>query len=143
MNDKIFEVNDEVEQAYRQGFEAGTKFEAAKEMAELTKCLIKGVTKAVTQTINDVDYDAVYSVYKSQETEEKHWNECRQISEYDRELREAKRLLGEMLKVMNDGSCAKSCASCMYIISGCNYGQPYKWKHTDEVVKLIGGGEEE
>ena len=97
-----FEVDDRIEQAYRQGFEAGVA-----------------------------------------QIEEKHLSECRQISEYDRELREAKRLLGEMLEVMNDSSCAKSCASCMYIIGGCNYGQPYKWKHTDEVVKLIGGEKNE
>ena len=100
MNDKIFEVNDEVEQAYRQGFIAGTKFEAAKEMAELTKCLIKGVTKAVTQTINAVDYDAVYSAYKAQETEDKHWNECRQISEYDQENKAMKELLREAMPVL-------------------------------------------
>ena len=99
--DVQFEVDDRIEQAYRQGFEAG---------------------------------QAQY--------EEKHWNECRQISEYDRELREAKRLLEELLKVVNDGSCSKACSECKHLSnSGCDYPVRFEWKHTDEVVKLIGGGE--
>ena len=94
-----FEVKDEIEAAFRQGFEEGKR-----------------------------------------QVEEKHWNECRQISEYDRELREAKRLLGEMLKVMNDGSCTKACSDCKHLSnSGCDYPVRFEWKHTDEVVKLIGG----
>ena len=52
---------------------------------------------------------------------------------------ETKRLLSEMLKVMNDGSCAKDCKSCKYVIGGCDYQESFEWKHTDEVVKLIGG----
>lgn len=91
-----FEVDDRIEQAYRQGFEAGVA-----------------------------------------QIEEKHLSECRQISEYDRELREAKRLLGEMLKVMNGGSCTKECKSCKYGIGGCDYKERFEWKHTDEVLKLI------
>ena len=96
-----FEINDAVEQAFRQGYEEGIR-----------------------------------------QMEEKHLSECRQISEYDRELREAKRLLGEMLKVMNNGTCAKDCSDCKYLSSiGCDYKERFEWKHTDEVVKLMGGEE--
>lgn len=88
-NTTAFEIKDEMEQAFRQGYEEGMR-----------------------------------------QMEEKHL----------RELREAKRLLGEMLKVMNNGSCGKDCSDCKQLSSsGCDYQVRFEWKHTDEVVKLIGG----
>ena len=64
------EVSDEVEQAFRQGFIAGTKFTAGKDLAILTECMMKAITKSVTQSINAVDYNAVYSEYKAEITTE-------------------------------------------------------------------------
>lgn len=53
---------------------------------------------------------------------------------------ETKRLLSEMLKVVNNGTCAKDCIDCKHLSSiGCDYSQRFEWKHTDEVVKLMGG----
>lgn len=67
----------------------------------------------------------------------------RQLAEWLRELKKAKRLLSSLLSDTNDGSCTKSCYGCKHWDPerGCDYSARYEWKHTDEVVKLIGGGE--
>ena len=108
--DVQFEVDDRIEQAYRQGFEAG---------------------------------QAQY--------EEKHWNECRQISEYDAENKALKELLRKALKnIYRPRYC--ECESCKYH-SVSNKGVAkclcveqhnkcvYKWQYHDDVEILTGGGE--
>ena len=58
---------------------------------------------------------------------------------YNNELidgRKAKRLLKAAVEALNDGSCNKDCRQCEYHIS-CDYGGRFKWKHTEEAMKLI------
>lgn len=62
----------------------------------------------------------------------------RQLAEWLRELKEAKRLLGEALRALNDGSCNKDCRQCKWNNSGCEYGCRFDWKYSDEVSALIG-----
>lgn len=68
----------------------------------------------------------------------------RQLAEWLRELKKAKRLLSSLLSDTNDGSCTKSCYGCKHWDPerGCDYSARYEWKHTDEVIKLIGGDDE-
>lgn len=67
--------------------------------------------------------------------------EHRQLAAWLRELKKAKRLLSSLLSDTNDGSCTKSCYGCKHWDPerGCDYSARYEWKHTDEVIKLIGG----
>lgn len=95
-----FEVDDRIEQAYRQGFEAG---------------------------------QAQY--------EEKHWNECRQISEYDAENKALKELLRKAVhdfRRVTIGCLGIQCDSCPHIatFNGCI------WQYAEEALKLIGGGDD-
>lgn len=53
-------------------------------------------------------------------------------------LRDAKRLLGEALRTLNDGSCNKDCRQCKWNNNGCDYGCRFAWKYGDEVSALIG-----
>ena len=53
------------------------------------------------------------------------------------ELCEAKRLLKAAVEALNDGSCNKDCRQCENCKS-CDYDGRFKWKHTNEVLKLIG-----
>lgn len=70
--------------------------------------------------------------------EDKH----RQLAEWLRELKKAKRILKDALIALNDGSCNKDCRKCVHNSDGCDYSCRFKWKHTDEVIKLIGGDDE-
>lgn len=67
-----------------------------------------------------------------------HAERCRQITEWLRELRKAKRLLGEALRVLNDGSCNKDCRQCKWNENGCEMSCRFAWKYGDEVSALIG-----
>lgn len=66
----------------------------------------------------------------------------RQLAEWLRELKKAKRILKDVLITLNDGSCNKDCRKCVHNSDGCDYSCRFKWKHTDEVIKLIGGDDE-
>ena len=65
--------------------------------------------------------------------------EQRQLEEWLTELKEAKRLLKAAVEALNDGSCNKDCRQCENHKS-CDYDNRFKWKHTNEVLKLIGEG---
>lgn len=60
------------------------------------------------------------------------------LSGVNDELEEAKRLLKLAVEDLNCGSCNANCTSCNYCGS-CDYDERFKWKHTDEAMKLIGG----
>lgn len=66
----------------------------------------------------------------------------RQLAAWLRELKKAKRILKDALITLNDGSCNKDCRKCVNNNDGCDYSCRFKWKHTDEVIKLIGGDDE-
>ena len=68
--------------------------------------------------------------------------EHRQLAEWLRELKKAKRILKDALITLNDGSCNKDCRKCVHNSDGCDYSCRFKWKLTDEVIKLIGGDDE-
>ena len=55
------------------------------------------------------------------------------------ELCEAKRILKAAVEALNDGSCNKDCRQCENHKS-CDYDNRFKWKHTNEALKLIGEG---
>lgn len=57
----------------------------------------------------------------------------------EKQLDEAKRLLGEALRTLNDGSCNKDCRQCKWNENGCAYGCRFNWRHSDEVTEFIGG----
>ena len=104
--DVQFEVDDRIEQAYRQGFEAG---------------------------------QAQY--------EEKHWNECRQISEYDAENKALKELLRRAIedfrKLGDDGmGCLYEgdCEDCPLFTDKAT--ECRNWNRENEAMKLIGGGDD-
>lgn len=106
MNDKIFEVNDEVEQAYKQGYEEGMRAEATKELIETASGMCEAITEVVTSTLSRVDISAMYDAKEAakayEELEEKHLSECRQISEYEQENRAMKSLLRETLPILRN-----------------------------------------
>lgn len=64
----------------------------------------------------------------------------RQLAEWLRELRKAKRLLGEALRTLNDGSCNKDCRQCKWNENGCEMSCRFAWRYGDEVSALIGDG---
>lgn len=64
--------------------------------------------------------------------------EYRQLADWLGELKEAKRLSKAAVEALNDGSCNKDCRQCENRKS-CDYDNRFKWKHTNEVLKLIGG----
>lgn len=94
---KGFEVDDRIEQAYRQGYEAG-------------RAQIEG----------------------------KHWNECRQISEYQAENKRLKELVFELILGQR-----KNCSECdVEMLSEECKARPddatcFRWKHLDEALELI------
>ena len=57
----------------------------------------------------------------------------------ERQLDEAKRLLGEALRTLNDGSCNKDCRQCKWKNNGCDYECRFDWKYSDETTEFIGG----
>ena len=71
--------------------------------------------------------------------EDKLESDNRQISEYDHELRQAKRLLKAAVEDIN---AAEACDTCEYypVINGaeCQKDDCYKWRYADEALKLIG-----
>lgn len=46
-------------------------------------------------------------------------------------------LLRDAIGVLNDGSCSKDCSKCERRNNGCDYNVRFKWKHTDESLKLL------
>ena len=64
----------------------------------------------------------------------------RQLAEWLRELKEAKRLLKLAVENMNDGGCTRSCSTCKYGRDGCKYTEGYEWVHTEEAAKLLKEG---
>lgn len=64
----------------------------------------------------------------------------RQLAEWLGELRKAKRLLGEALRTLNDGSCNKDCRQCKWNENGCEMSCRFAWRYGDEVSALIGDG---
>lgn len=97
---KGFEVDDRIEQAYRQGYEAGRA-----------------------------------------QIEEKHWNECRQISEYQAENKRLKELLFSAMKNLNRRNC--TVCDVEMLSPGCRErtdgNRCFKWKYEAEALELIGG----
>ena len=60
----------------------------------------------------------------------------RQLAEWLRDLKEAKRLLKQAVSVMNNGACTANCYNCKHK-GNCDYSQRFEWEHTDEVEKLL------
>lgn len=143
-----FKVKDGVEQAFRQGYVEGVKSQAKEEIVSCITGAIQSIRATAERLIDraeiETTYDAEKADRKIEELEEKYWSECRQISEYEAENRELKRLLGMAVKTMNNGSCTVSCKDCKNITpSGCpDYGSRFEWKYTEEALKLIGGADE-
>lgn len=72
--------------------------------------------------------------------EDKLESDNRQISEYDHELRQAKRLLKAAVEDMKRCECSILCECCVYEAEefGTCRGHA-RWRYADEVEKLIGG----
>ena len=71
--------------------------------------------------------------------EEKHLNECRQISEYQAENKRMKELLAEALEDIGN---SEDCHSCAYRDGNCPAATDvccYHWDHESEVMELTGG----
>ena len=69
----------------------------------------------------------------------------RQISEYDRELRQAKRLLKAAAKIAKNLPCDDdNCGECVHNDNGyvCSEYECFEWRYADEALKLIGGEEQ-
>ena len=64
-------------------------------------------------------------------------SDYRQLAEWLRDLKEAKRLLKLAVENMNDGGCTRSCSTCKYGRDGCKYTEGYEWVHTEEAAKLL------
>lgn len=71
------DMNDEIEQAYREGYNLGVK---------------KGYDKGYATAAKTVKIP-----YDVKGLEDKHWDECRQIAHYDNDLKCALKLLSEAL----------------------------------------------
>lgn len=57
-----------------------------------------------------------------------------------KELHEARRLLKLAVSCLNDGGCTKDCDECAnYIGQSCGDYDNFKWKYTDDALKLIEG----
>ncbi len=61
-----------------------------------------------------------------------------QLAEWLTELKEAKRLLGEAMRTLNDSSCNKDCRQCKWNEGGCEMSCRFAWKYGDEACALIG-----
>lgn len=61
----------------------------------------------------------------------------RQLAEWLRDLRKAKRLLGEAMRALNDSSCNKDCRQCKWNNGGCEISCRFAWKYGDEAMKLL------
>ena len=63
------------------------------------------------------------------------------LTEQDKKLEADKMaallLLRDAIGVLNDGSCSKDCSKCERRNNGCDYNVRFKWKHTDESLKLL------
>lgn len=64
-------------------------------------------------------------------------SEYKQIADWLKDLKEAKRLLRLAVENMNDGGCTRSCSTCKYGKDGCKYTEGYEWVHTEEADKLL------
>lgn len=72
--------------------------------------------------------------------------EHRQLAEWLKELKEAKRLLEMALCELNNGTCTKFCSTCTRVSTEecLDYKKKnYRWIHTAEALKLIGEDEHE
>lgn len=59
-----------------------------------------------------------------------------------KELHEARRLLKLAVGCLNDGGCTKNCDECAnYIGQSCGDYDNFKWRYTDEALKLIEGAD--
>ena len=85
-------------------------------------------------------------IKKAEAAEEKHWNECRQISEYEAEnkaLKEQLKQAVEDFKVVSrqfedeDGHCVSSISCDKCRLNGGNLADECQWIHTEEAMKLI------
>jgi hypothetical protein len=80
--------------------------------------------------------------YKAEETAEKHWSECRQISAYEAENKRLKELLLDSMSKI-----AKGCINCdCQILSAECKSRPsgkecFRWEHHEEAMKIIKGEE--
>lgn len=89
------------------------------------------------------DYEYAKKAIKGyKELEAKHWDECRQIAHYDNELKKAKRLLKLALQDMNSNNICYDINACNVCTENkrisCN---TFRWRYTDEALKLLGGSE--
>lgn len=64
-------------------------------------------------------------------------SERKQLAEWLRELKKAKRLLGEALRTLNDSYCHKDCRQCKWN-GNCEMSCRFAWKYGDEASALIG-----
>lgn len=72
---------------------------------------------------------------KISELEDKHWNECRQITHYENELKEAKRLLKSAIDEWNYDCEYGECKNCInWQDEQCTQG----WSGKADALKLIG-----
>ena len=85
-NNQTFKVNDEVEAAYRQGYAEGVKSEAARQLYDCIDTLVHEISKALTDCIKRAKIEVGFAK-ETEKLQEQHWNECRQIAQYDDELR--------------------------------------------------------
>ena len=103
--------------------------------------MMKAITKAAVQAINCVNYDAVYSSYKAEETAEKHWSECRQISAYDEENKRLKSLLRKLVidaENMSRYCSGMNCDHCPFSRTIDRGYQVCIWERLTETMELIG-----
>ena len=80
----------------------------------------------------------------TEETKSSQCAECaaahRQLAEWLTEFKEAKRLLKLAVTCLNDGGCTKDCDMCTNL-EDCiceRHDNSFKWRYTDEALKLIG-----
>ena len=78
----------------------------------------------------------------------KHTMTCSQgeLTAWLKELKEAKRLLKSVTNVLNMFiPCDEdyNCSECIKQRQNCDYDDSFKWRYTDEALKLIGEDEDE
>ena len=96
----------------------------------------------MNDTIRTLQFEKEQLEVRIRLLEDKLESDNRQISEYDHELRQAKRLLKAAVEGLDN--CADKCI-CDYCDSRCPFyyfGCVSGWKHRDEALALIGGEEQ-
>lgn len=66
---------------------------------------------------------------------DKHWNECRQIAQYDNEIKNLKRLLKLAYEDITTAITEEKCLICG--LDYCGNDTVCKWRYEDEVLKAI------